>query len=86
MAFKTWHTFDEWKELGYFIKKGSKATDFDGVKRFSNLQVEKVDASNRTKQQGPRPNPLKRNESRGHAELDIPEDQYDSQEAHTWNQ
>ena len=34
-----WKTFDDWSEAGYTINKGSKATWFAGVPKFSEKQV-----------------------------------------------
>lgn len=36
---ETWRTFDEWSRAGYKIVKGSKATWFEDVAKFSNKQV-----------------------------------------------
>ena len=36
---KDWKTFQQWSDAGYQIKKGSKATWFDGVAKFSHDQV-----------------------------------------------
>lgn len=35
-----WKTFDEWRQKGYIVKKGTKARwSSDGIPKFSNKQV-----------------------------------------------
>lgn len=37
--FKDWHTWDEWKNLGFVVIKGEKATKYKTQNYFHKLQV-----------------------------------------------
>jgi hypothetical protein len=39
---KDWLTFDEWKDEGFMVVQGEKATWFNDVPKFSKFQVEEV--------------------------------------------